>query len=61
MLAHDQAPQIVRAGTPLTTDGKFDGDVPLRAGTLDITFDEAGTFKYFCTIHNSMTETIVVK
>ena len=51
----------VASGTPPTTDGKFGGDVPPKVGTLDITFNDAGTFKYFCTIHNSMTGTIVVR
>jgi plastocyanin len=51
----------VASGRPPTTDGKFGGDVPSNMGTLDVTFTEVGTFTYFCTIHNSMTGTIIVK
>jgi plastocyanin len=51
----------VASGTAPTTDGTFGGDVPPKAGVFEVTFNDAGTFKYFCSIHNSMTGTIVVK
>jgi plastocyanin len=51
----------VASGTPPTTDGKFGGEVPPKAGVFEVMFNEAGTFTYFCSIHNSMTGTIVVK
>jgi plastocyanin len=51
----------VASGTPPATDGRFDGEVPPKLGTFDVAFNEAGTFTYFCSIHNSMTGTIVVK
>jgi plastocyanin len=57
----DATTHRVASGTPPTTDGKFGGDVPPKTGTFDLTFNEAGAFKYFCSIHNSMTGTIVVK
>ncbi len=50
----------VTSGTPPTGDGKFDGPVAGGA-TFSFTFNDAGTFKYFCSIHNTMTGTITVK
>jgi plastocyanin len=50
----------VASGTPPTKDGKFDGEVPPK-GMFEFTANETGTFKYFCSIHNSMIGTIVVK
>ena len=56
----DGTTHTVSSGTPPTKDGKFDGQV--AAGTtFSFTFNEAGTFKYFCAIHNSMTGTITVR
>jgi plastocyanin len=51
----------VASGTPPTTDGKFGGDVLPKDGEFDVTFNDPGTFTYFCSIHNSMIGTIVVK
>ena len=50
----------VTSGTPPTGDGKFDGTVAPGA-TFRFTFNDAGTFKYFCSIHTTMTGTITVK
>jgi plastocyanin len=50
----------VASGTPPATDGKFGGDVPTM-NTFDVPFDDPGTFRYFCSIHPSMTGTIIVK
>ena len=56
----DGTTHTVSSGTPPTTDGKFDGQVA-AGGTFSFTFNDAGTFKYFCAIHNTMTGTITVK
>ena len=56
----DNTTHTVSSGTPPTKDGKFDGQVA-AGSTFSVTFTEAGTFKYFCSIHNSMTGTITVK
>jgi plastocyanin len=50
----------VTSGTAPTGDGKFDGAVAGGA-SFSFTFNDAGTFKYFCSIHTTMTGTITVK
>jgi plastocyanin len=52
------SPTPSRAG-PATKDAQFDGQVA-AGSTFSVTFTDAGTFKYFCAIHNSMTGTITV-
>ena len=42
-------------------DGSFDTGVFSAGGSRSETFDEAGTFSYFCTPHPNMTGTIVVE
>jgi plastocyanin len=49
----------VSDGTPSSPDGTFDGDLPAD-GTFSFTFNETGTFAYFCEIHPSMRATVVV-
>jgi plastocyanin len=49
------------SGTPEDRDGQFDVEMP-EAGTSGThTFDEAGTYPYFCTVHESMTGEIIVE
>ena len=49
------------AHTAQADDGEFDtGNVDAGATSDPVTFDEAGTYSYFCAIHNSMTGTITV-
>ena len=50
----------VASGVPGSPDGKFDGGVAGGA-TFSFTFNDAGTFKYFCSIHTTMLGTITVK
>jgi plastocyanin len=50
----------VTSGTPPTSDGKFDGAVAGGA-TFSFTLSDAGTFRYFCSIHTTMTGAITVK
>jgi plastocyanin len=56
----DGTTHTVSSGTPPTKDGKFDGQVA-AGSTFSFTFNDVGTFKYFCAIHNTMTGTITVK
>ena len=46
-----------RPGKP---DGVFNKELPDAGDTYEFTFDEPGTYKYFCAIHAPMTGTIVV-
>lgn len=55
----DTVPHTVTAGEPGSPSGDFDED--LAAGTsAEITFDEPGTFTYFCEVHPNMTGEVVV-
>jgi plastocyanin len=56
----DGTTHTVSSGTPQTKDGKFDGQV-FAGGSFSVTFNDLGTFSYFCSIHDSMTGTITVK
>ena len=56
----DSTTHTVSSGASGTKDGKFDKDLSGGAETT-ITFDTAGTFNYFCNIHQSMKGTIVVQ
>ena len=47
-----------RPGKP---DGVFAGDLPDAGDTYEFTFDDPGTYRYFCEIHAPMTGTIVVE
>ncbi len=46
---------------PSKPDGVFDGDLPGAGDSYSFTFDEAGTYTYFCGIHSSMTGEVVVR
>lgn len=51
----------VNEGRPDKRDGVFDGSVETDGSTFDFTFDETGTYPYFCKVHPVMTGTIVVE
>jgi plastocyanin len=55
----DGAQHTVTAGEPGSPVDTF-GESVDAGSTAEITFDEAGTFPYFCTIHPSMTAEVVV-
>jgi plastocyanin len=55
----DGTAHTVSSGTAPTKDGKFDRDVA-NGASVTITFDAAGTFTYFCNIHQTMKGTVVV-
>ena len=47
-----------RPGKP---NGLFDKELPDAGDTYQVTFEEPGTFRYYCAIHAPMTGTIVVE
>ena len=48
-------------GTPPKPDGVFDGKMTDDGASFSFTFDEPGTYAYFCRVHQSMTGEIVVR
>jgi plastocyanin len=56
----DGLPHTVTAGVPDAPDDAFDEPLAGSGGTASITFDEPGTFPYFCRIHPRMTAEVVV-
>lgn len=48
------------SGAPGAEDGAFDVDMPEAGASGEHTFTEAGTFAYFCQVHESMTAEVVV-
>ncbi len=50
----------VSEGKPPRPDGVFDGDLPDASESFVFTFEEAGTYDYFCRVHPSMTARVVV-
>jgi plastocyanin len=50
----------VTSGTPGDPSGTFDQRIE-GGKTFTFTFADAGTFEYFCSIHQSMRGTVVVK
>ena len=58
----DNAAHTATGGTP--TDGPsgvFDTSLIMAGGSFDVTFDEAGTYPYFCMVHPWMQGTVVVE
>ena len=47
--------------TPPKPDGVFDGEMDGDGASFSFTFEEAGTYEYFCRVHQSMTGEIVVR
>ena len=57
----DAATHTVTSGVPGTPSGVFDSGNIGTNGTFSFTFSQAGTFKYYCKIHSTMTGTITVQ
>ncbi len=54
-------PHTVTSGTPGAPDGRFDSGIKNPGESFQVTFDAAGTYRYFCQIHpEQMVGTIVV-
>jgi len=57
----DGTSHTVTSGVPGTPSGVFNSGNFGQNGEFSFKFDQAGTFKYFCNIHQSMTATIIVQ
>ena len=57
---NDGTTHTVTSGANRTQDGKFDQEIS-NSTEASVTFDTAGTFEYFCRIHNTMKATVTVK
>ena len=47
--------------TPGKPDGTFEGELDDAGDTYEFTFDDPGTYRYYCAIHAPMTGTIIVE
>ncbi len=56
----DSVPHTTTSGEPSNTTDIWDSSTPSQGQSFSFTFDQAGTFKYFCTIHPSMQATVTV-
>jgi plastocyanin len=56
----DGTTHTVTSGVPGSLSGKFDQRVEAN-GKFTFTFADAGTFEFFCSIHNTMRGTVLVK
>jgi len=56
----DSAPHTVTSGSPDAPDGRFDSGLLEEGETFEMTFDEAGTYEYFCDRHPRMRGQITV-
>ena len=57
----DTTVHTVTSGTPSGgTDGLFDSSIFTSGKSFEFTFDDAGTFDYFCNVHPWMEGTIIV-
>lgn len=51
----------VSKGMPDRPDGAFDEALDDRGASYAFTFDEPGTYEYFCRIHGGMTGVVIVE
>lgn len=51
----------VEEDKPAQPDGIFDENLPGRDDTFSFTFEEPGTYAYFCDVHAGMTGEVVVE
>ena len=56
----DTAAHTVSSGTPDGMDGIFDSNLFMAGTTFEFTFDNTGTYPYFCMVHPWMTGEIIV-
>ena len=59
-LNRDRAAHTTTSGAPGDETGIWDSGDLVQNATFSFTFDKAGTFPYFCTIHPAMTATVTV-
>ena len=58
--AGDKGIPGIDEGRPNEPDGIFAGELGGKGSTFAFTFDEPGTYDYFCEVHPVMTATVVV-
>ena len=56
----DPFPHTTTSGSPETTAELWDSGQFSQNGSYSFTFNQTGTFPYYCTIHPSMTATVTV-
>jgi len=56
----DSAAHTVSSGSPDGLDGIFDSNLFMTGTTFEFTFDDTGTYPYFCMVHPWMTGEIIV-
>ncbi len=56
----DAAPHTSTSGSQGARTGLWDSEVLRQGDAFSLTFDEAGTFQYFCTVHPSSMNTVTV-
>ena len=56
----DTAAHTVTSGTPDGVDGIFDSSLFMAGSTFEFTFDESGTYPYYCMVHPWMTGKVIV-
>jgi predicted secreted protein with PEFG-CTERM motif len=58
----DNAAHTATGGTPTDgPSGAFDTSLMMAGGSFSVTFDEAGTYPYFCMVHPWMQGTVIVE
>ena len=58
----DTAAHTVTSGTPAEgPDGTFDSSLLMGGATFEVTFDESGSYDYFCMVHPWMVGDVQVK
>jgi amicyanin len=58
----DTAAHTVTSGTATNgPDGTFDSSIIMAGKTFSFTFDNAGTYDYFCVVHPWMTGKVIVE
>ena len=56
----DSAAHTVTSGTATGTTGVFDSGIFMSGSVYEFTFDDAGTYDYFCMVHPWMTGKVLV-
>ncbi|OGO04726.1 MAG: hypothetical protein A2Y73_07065 [Chloroflexi bacterium RBG_13_56_8] len=57
----DSAPHTITSGTRNNPSGLFNSGSVSGGGSFSFTFDKAGTYDYFCSIHPGMNGTVIVE
>lgn len=57
----DLVRHTVTSGDPGDPDGRFDHSLDEQGAEVAVTFDEPGSFAYYCDLHRNMTGTITVE